>query len=255
MALVPTMGALHAGHLSLVRLAQEKTPHVAVSIFVNPTQFAPHEDFAAYPRTLERDAEKLAEVDASLIFAPSAAQMYPDGFSTTVSVGAPALGLETDFRPHFFAGVATVVAKLLIAAAPDFAVFGEKDYQQLLVVRRLVKDLGLPTEIIAAPTTRESDGLAMSSRNAYLTGEERRIAGRLNVVLKQAIARLAQGAPRGTVEDDAARALKDAGFTSIDYVAIRDADTLEPGDDAQKPRRILAAARIGKTRLIDNIGL
>ena len=168
-ALVPTMGALHEGHLSLVRLARQQARHAVVSIFVNPTQFAPHEDFASYPRTLDKDAAKLQSVDASLIFAPSAAEMYPDGFATGITVGGPAHGLESDFRPHFFAGVATIVAKLLIAALPDCAMFGEKDYQQLLVVKQLARDLGLPTQIIACPTVREPDGLAMSSRNAYLS--------------------------------------------------------------------------------------
>jgi pantoate--beta-alanine ligase len=254
-ALVPTMGALHDGHLSLIRLAQTKTPHVVTSIFVNPTQFAPHEDFAAYPRTLENDAQKLEGVKASLIFAPSAAEMYGTDFATTVSVAGPALGLESDFRPHFFAGVATIVAKLLIAAAPDFAVFGEKDYQQLLVVRRLVADLNLGTEIIAAPTAREADGLALSSRNAYLAPAERQIAGRLNGILKQAIAQLHNGEARAEVEREAVHALKAAGFTTIDYVAVRDAHSLEPAEDAAKPRRILAAARIGGTRLIDNMAV
>src|SRR6201996_8673966 len=158
-ALVPTMGALHDGHLARVAAAKQHTPHVAVSIFVNPTQFAPHEDFNSYPRTLESDREKLGRAEASLIFAPFAREMYPEGFATTVSLKGPAMGLETDFRPHFFDGVATIVAKLLIAALPDWAIFGEKDYQQLLVVRRLVRDLGLATQIIAAPTSREADGL------------------------------------------------------------------------------------------------
>src|SRR6185312_3941509 len=163
-AMVPTMGALHDGHLSLVTAA--KKPTVVVSIFVNPTQFAPHEDFDAYPRDLGRDIAKLETVGTPLIFAPTAREMYPHGFATTVTVGGPSAGLETDFRPHFFAGVATVVAKLLLAALPDAAVFGEKDYQQLLVVKRLAKDLGLPTEILGAPIARAADGLALSSRNA-----------------------------------------------------------------------------------------
>ena len=186
-AMVPTMGALHEGHLSLVRAAG--APTVVVSIFVNPTQFAPHEDFDAYPRTLESDLKKLAATGSPIVFAPSAREIYPDGFATMVTVGGPSAGLETDFRPHFFAGVATVVAKLLLAALPGRAIFGEKDYQQLLVIRRLAQDLGLPTEIVGAPIAREADGLALSSRNAYLDPRERSIAGNLNTVLRDVIAR------------------------------------------------------------------
>ena len=186
--LVPTMGALHDGHVSLVQDAKKHCDHVVVSIFVNPTQFAPHEDFDAYPRTLDADLKKLAD-SAAIVFAPTAREIYPDGFATTITVGGPSAGLETDFRPHFFAGVATVVAKLLLAALPDVAMFGEKDYQQLLVVRRLVRDLALPVTIIGVPTLREADGLAMSSRNAYLSAEERRIAANLNVILKETIAK------------------------------------------------------------------
>lgn len=226
--LVPTMGALHAGHLSLVEAARKHAGRVVVSIFVNPTQFAPHEDFDRYPRDLEADAAKLGS-GTDLIFAPGVREMYSDGFATTISVGGPSEELETDFRPHFFAGVATVVAKLLIAAQPDVAVFGEKDWQQLQVIRRLVADLALPVEIVGAPIMREADGLAMSSRNAYLKPDERKVAGRMNVILREA---RDPGAAR--------QALLDAGFDSVDYVAVRDG-------------RILAAARIGSTRLIDNM--
>ena len=254
-ALVPTMGALHEGHLSLVRLARQQARHAVVSIFVNPTQFAPHEDFASYPRTLEADRKKLNSVDASLIFAPSAAEMYPQGFATTISLAGPAMGLESDFRPHFFAGVATIVAKLLIAVMPDVAIFGEKDFQQLLVVRRLARDLGLPTRIIAGPIARESDGLAMSSRNAYLDPEQRLVAGRLNLVLAEAIRKLNTGAPVAEVESEAAAALLKAGFDSVDYVAVRDAETLAPVTGSSGPARILAAAKIGRTRLIDNMAV
>jgi pantoate--beta-alanine ligase len=181
--------------------------------------------------------------------------MYPDGFATSITVAGPALGLESDFRPHFFGGVATVVARLLIAAEPDLAVFGEKDYQQLLVVKRLVRDLALPVEIIAAPTLREADGLAMSSRNAYLGAEERKIAGQLNLVLKQAIAAARAGGDLRAVEGTAIEALWKAGFSHVDYVAIRDAATLDHITGLERPARILAAAKIGKTRLIDNMAV
>jgi len=224
-----------------------------VSIFVNPTQFAPHEDFHAYPRTLDADLGKLAG-RADFVFAPEASEIYPQGHATAISVGGPALGLESDFRPHFFSGVATVVAKLLIAASPGIAVFGEKDYQQLLVVRRMVRDLGLPVDIVAAPTLRESDGLALSSRNAYLSAGERKIAGRLNAILEEAIVHARKGDLRGA-EAWAAKALKEAGFDSVDYVAIRDAETLAPVTSLERPARILAAARLAKTRLIDNMAV
>ena len=253
-ALVPTMGALHDGHLSLVKAARARAARVVVSIFVNPAQFAPHEDFASYPRTLEADREKLGDA-ADLIFAPDVAEMYPDGFATTVSVKGPAMGLETDFRPHFFDGVATVVAKLLIAVQPDVALFGEKDYQQLLVVRRMAHDLGLPTEIVGAPIIREADGLALSSRNAYLSAQERIVAGRLNLLLKETIARLRGGQSVAEAETSATAALRAAGFDSIDYVALRDAETLAPVTSLENPARLLAAAKIGRTRLIDNMAV
>ena len=252
-AMVPTMGALHDGHLSLVTAA--KKPTVVVSIFVNPTQFAPHEDFDAYPRDLGGDLAKLETVGAPLVFAPTAREMYPHGFATTVTVGGPSAGLETDFRPHFFAGVATVVAKLLLAALPDVAVFGEKDYQQLLVVKRLAKDLGLPTEILGAPIARAADGLALSSRNAYLSAAERAVAGNLNKVLKDVAARAREGGDLRDCEAMGAAELKAVGFDSVDYVAIRDAETLAVPQDLTRPVRILAAAKIGRTRLIDNIAV
>ncbi|MEJ1969557.1 MAG: pantoate--beta-alanine ligase [Rhizomicrobium sp.] len=253
--LVPTMGALHEGHLSLVRETQKNADKVVASIFVNPAQFAPHEDFDRYPRTLESDARKLDGVGLDLIFAPTVAEMYPAGFATRIEVGGPSAGLETDFRPHFFAGVATVVAKLLVAAMPDIAIFGEKDYQQLLVIRRLTADLGLPIAIAGAPLVREADGLAMSSRNAYLGAEERIVAGRLNLVLKDAITRLKRGDPVATVEAFGKSDLLEAGFDTVDYVAIRDAATLERIERLDRPARILAAAKIGATRLIDNMAV
>jgi pantoate--beta-alanine ligase len=252
--MVPTMGALHDGHLSLVKEARKDAETVLVSIFVNPTQFAPTEDFGAYPRNLDQDLAKLSG-QADIVFTPSAKEMYPDGFATSITVGGPALGLESDFRPHFFGGVATVVARLLIAAEPDLAVFGEKDYQQLLVVRQLVRDLALPVEIMAAPTLREADGLAMSSRNAYLASDERRIAGRLNVILKEAAAAARSKTDLRAVEGAAVEALWKAGFSHVDYVAIRDAATLDHITTLERPARILAAAKIGKTRLIDNMAL
>jgi pantoate--beta-alanine ligase len=251
--MVPTLGALHEGHLSLVRESRKHADLVVVSIFVNPTQFAPNEDFGAYPRTLEADLDKLAG-QADLVFTPTAREIYPDGYATTIKVGGPSAGLETDFRPHFFAGVATVVAKLLIAAMPQVAVFGEKDYQQLQVIRQMVHDLALPVEIIGAPTLREADGLALSSRNAYLSAEERKVAGQLNVILKQATLRARQG-DIDAAQAWAVQALREGGFDSVDYVAIRDAETLAPVTTLARAARILAAAKIGKTRLIDNMTL
>jgi len=252
--LIPTMGALHDGHLALVAEAKKHSDRVVVSIFVNPTQFAPTEDFDAYPRALDKDVERLGG-QADIVFAPSAREIYPAGYATTISVLGPSAGLETDFRPHFFSGVATVVAKLLIAASPDIALFGEKDYQQLLVVKRLVRDLALPVTIIGTPTLREGDGLAMSSRNAYLSGEERKIASALNVVLKEAIAQTRTSGDLRAAEARAIEALWAAGFSHVDYVAIRDAETLDHITKLDRPARILAAVKIGKTRLIDNMAL
>lgn len=252
--LVPTMGALHEGHLSLVDLARTKADRVVVSIFVNPTQFAPHEDFGSYPRTEAADAEKLSG-RADLLFAPATTEMYPAGFSTTVSVAGVSEPLEGQFRPTHFAGVATVVAKLLLQASPDFACFGEKDWQQLQVIRRMVADLDIPVEILGGAILREKDGLAMSSRNAYLSPEERKAAGRLNVILRETAAKVAKGAiiPEATRESaDAIRAL---GFDHVDYLDVRDAATLEifPSGRVTGPARILVAAKIGRTRLIDNM--
>jgi pantoate--beta-alanine ligase len=250
--LVPTMGALHAGHLSLVEAIRRHANRAIASIFVNPTQFAPHEDFDRYPRALAEDAAKLSGT-VELIFAPSVREMYPEGFATRVEVGGPSAGLETDFRPHFFGGVATVVSKLLIDAMPDVAIFGEKDYQQLLVIRRMTTDLGLPVAILGAPIVREADGLALSSRNAYLTPEERRVAGQLNVVLREVIAHLKHGDTVRAAEEFGKSALLEVGFHSVDYVAVRDAETLAPVSDIARPARVLAAAKIGATRLIDNM--
>ena len=256
-ALVPTMGALHEGHLTLVELAKLRADAVCVSLFVNPTQFAPGEDLARYPRDEAGDAAKLAARGAALLWAPEAAEMYTEGFATRVVVEGPALGLETDFRPHFFAGVATVVTKLLLQVQPDVAVFGEKDYQQLQVVRRLVRDLDIPVEIVAGPTVREADGLAMSSRNAYLSPQDRGRAPALHRALAAAGAAALAGLAPAAAEAEAAAALAAAGFASVDYVAIRHAETLatvSAGDIAAgAPLRVLGAARLGTTRLIDNL--
>ncbi len=253
--LVPTMGGLHEGHLSLVRLAKAQADVVVASLFVNPTQFAPGEDFDSYPRREAADAALLAGAGCDLLYAPSADVMYPEGFATTVQVAGPALGLESDARPHFFAGVATVVAKLLCQARPHVAAFGEKDYQQLLVVRRLVRDLDLGVAILAGPTAREPDGLAMSSRNAYLDAPARTVAGRLSDVLFALAAELAAGAPWRAAEARGRDALSRAGFEAVDYVAVRDAATLAAfaGETIDAEARVLAAARVGGVRLIDNV--
>jgi len=252
---VPTMGALHEGHLALVAEARRLSDAVAASVFVNPTQFAAHEDLGTYPRQEARDAELLAGAGCSILFAPDAAEMYPDGFATSVQVGGPSAGLETDFRPDFFGGVAVVVAKLLNQVQADVAVFGEKDYQQLMVVRRMARDLDIPTAIVGAPTVRDAHGLALSSRNAYLSADELAVARRLNGILRQAAEQAKAGDP-AAAEAGAAEALLKAGFATVDYVAIRHAESLAPfsgGVDA--PARILAAAWLGKTRLIDNMAV
>jgi pantoate--beta-alanine ligase len=251
-AMVPTMGALHEGHLSLIRIAREKAERCLVSIFVNPTQFAPSEDLDKYPRQLARDLDLLATVKADLAFTPTVGAMYPTGFATRISVGGPSAGLESDFRPTFFEGVATVVAKLFLQAAPDYAVFGEKDYQQLCVVRQLCRDLDLPVEITGAPTIRDAHGLAMSSRNAYLDEGELAVARQLNVILRQAAAALAAGVHRDGATGRAGRALIAAGFQKIDYVEARESLTLAPWR-RDSTGRLLAAAWLGKTRLIDNV--
>lgn len=252
---VPTMGALHDGHLSLVREAGAQADRVVASVFVNPTQFAAHEDLGTYPRQEDRDAQLLASAGCDLLFAPDPDAMYPEGFATRIEVGGPSQGLETDFRPHFFGGVAVVVAKLLNQVQADIAVFGEKDYQQLMVVRRLTADLDIPTRIIGAPTGRDGWGLALSSRNAYLSEPELEIARRLNGVLAEAGARARDTSP-SEAEAWAREALVQAGFDRVDYVAIRRADDLTPfADPIDAPARILAAAWLGKTRLIDNLPL
>jgi pantoate--beta-alanine ligase len=255
-ALVPTMGALHAGHFSLVKLAQARADRVMVSIFVNPAQFAPHEDLNTYPRTFAADRDALAHMDVDLIWAPEVATMYPDGFATRiVPEGAATVGLEDKFRPHFFGGVATVVGKLLIQCTPDFALFGEKDYQQLKVVTQLARDLGLRTKIVGGTTVREVDGLALSSRNAYLTPAERAVAPALHRVLKECATAIAAGKPIAAVLKHGRDAITKTGF-AVDYLEARDAETLVPvGTSRSGKIRLLVAAKLGATRLIDNVGV
>lgn len=253
--LVPTMGGLHEGHLSLIRMAAERADKVIATLFVNPAQFAPNEDFAAYPRDENADSERFAGAGAALLFAPEIGEIYPDGHATRVEVQGLSHVLEGEFRPHFFTGVATVVSKLLIQAMADIAIFGEKDFQQLQVIRRMARDLDIPTEILGGTTMREDDGLAMSSRNAYLSDVQRAIAP----VLYQAISDVAAAARDGGDTEvacrDAAARLIDAGFREVDYVSIRDAATLEPVSDRSRPARVLAAAWLGKARLIDNVAV
>ena len=257
-ALVPTMGALHAGHFSLLRIAQARADRVIVSIFVNPTQFAPNEDLGTYPRTWSADLAALAQRNADLVWAPSVETMYQEGFATHIVPEGPAkAGLEDAFRPHFFAGVATVVAKLLIQCEPDFALFGEKDYQQLKVVTRLARDLGLKTRIVGAPIVREADGLALSSRNRFLTPDERATAPALYSVIKGCAERIAAGGPLAAVLEKGRSAITRSGF-ALDYLEARNAETLAPVAAAAamgEPIRLLVAARIGRTRLIDNVGV
>ena len=255
-ALVPTMGALHDGHLSLIRRAQSRADRVIVSIFVNPTQFAPNEDFRSYPRTFAADLAALRALHVDLVWAPPVETMYPQGFATRIVPEGPALaGLEDAFRPHFFAGMATVVAKLLTQCEPDVAIFGDKDYQQLKVITRLARDLDLRTRILGAPIVRETDGLARSSRNVYLSPSERQTAPTLYRVLKECAAAIAAGKPMAAVLDGGRAAITRAGF-ALDYLEARHAETLAPvGSLKDGPVRLLVAARIGKTRLIDNVGV
>ncbi len=253
--LVPTMGALHEGHLALVRAAKARCPRVVVSIFVNPTQFAPHEDFARYPRDEAGDLAKLAAVGCDLVWMPDVTVMYPPGFATSIVPKGPAEGLESDHRPSFFIGVATVCTKLFNQVAPDLAVFGEKDYQQLCVIRQVVGDLDLPLEIVGHPTVREADGVAMSSRNAYMDPEQRAIAPAIYRVLEETAAAVARGTSIEEATSRGREELTAAGF-KVDYLAVRDAETLAPADRGSgRPLRVLAAAWLGQTRLIDNVAV
>ena len=251
--LVPTMGALHEGHLSLVEHSRKFAETVIVSIFVNPTQFAANEDLSTYPRDAEGDLAKLQAIGVDGVFMPDAAEIYPEGFSTRIEMAGPALGLEADFRPTHFSGVATVVTKLLCQVLPDIAVFGEKDYQQLQVIRRVVADLNIPVEIIGAPTRRGEGGLALSSRNVYLSQAERQIAPELNRALRLAGQALCRGHTPDEAEKIGLAHLESHGFQP-DYLAVRDAQTLQKVQHGHgQALRILAAARLGRTRLIDNI--
>ena len=251
-AMVPTMGALHDGHVSLMRIALERADRCVVSIFVNPTQFAPTEDLDKYPRQLAADLERLAHAGVQLAFTPTAAEMYPHGFAAKIAIGGPSAGLETDFRPTFFDGVATVVAKLFLQALPDCAIFGAKDYQQLCVVKKLCRDLDIPVEVIGAPTVRDAQGLAMSSRNAYLSPAELAVGRQLNTILRHAASALQLGADPGETLETARLHILEAGFGRVDYVEARESDTLAPWR-RDRAGRILAAAWLGTTRLIDNI--
>jgi pantoate--beta-alanine ligase len=255
-ALVPTMGALHDGHVSLVRLAKRRAAKVIVSIFVNPTQFAPSEDFGSYPRTWKSDVGQLAAEAVDLIWNPDVKTMYPDGFATRILTEGPATAaLEDRFRPHFFGGVTTVVGKLFTQVRPDFAIFGEKDFQQLRVVTRMAADLDLGVKVIGSKTVRERDGLAMSSRNVYLSPEQRQIAPTLYRAMKESAKRLRAGDDLKAAIEDGAETITNAGFV-LDYFEARHADTLAPVASLKDgPVRILVAAKLGKTRLIDNLGV
>jgi pantoate--beta-alanine ligase len=255
LALVPTMGALHAGHMALIGEAKKRTAKVAASIFVNPTQFGANEDFGRYPRREEEDARMLKEAGCDLLWAPSVRDIYPHGFATKVTVSGVSQLWEGEARPGHFDGVATVVAKLLLSLRPDLALFGEKDFQQLAVIRRMAADLNLAVAIVGVPTVREEDGLALSSRNAYLLPEERKQAVALPRALRSARAAILSGTPVHEVLDEARASLRDGGFSRIDYFALVDAYTLKPLEEPKGDMRLIAAAVIGSTRLIDNIAV
>jgi pantoate--beta-alanine ligase len=252
-AVVPTMGALHEGHLSLVRAALEKSDRVIVTLFVNPKQFNNAGDLAAYPRTEEADAAKLAPLSAHLLYAPGGQEMYPAGFATTVTVSGVSDGLCGSFRPGHFDGVATVVAKLFLQTGADLAFFGEKDFQQLHVVRRMARDLDIPIGIVPCPTVREPDGLALSSRNVRLSPAERQVAPRLASVLFDAAERIARGAPVDEILETARSAIVENGYSRVEYLELRAEEDLAPMHQFDRPARLLVAAWLGETRLIDNV--
>jgi pantoate--beta-alanine ligase len=252
-AVVPTMGALHEGHLSLVRAALEKADRVIVTLFVNPKQFNSAADLDAYPRTEEQDAAKLGSVGAHLLYAPNSEEMYPEGFATTVSVSGVSEGLCGAFRPGHFDGVATVVAKLFLQTGADVALFGEKDYQQLHVIKRMARDLDIPIEVIGCPTVREPDGLAMSSRNVRLSRAERAVASQLPQILFATAERLSSGEPIAPALEEAKDAILAAGFREVEYLELRAAADLSPLGRLDRPARLLVAAWLGETRLIDNV--
>ena len=253
LALVPTMGALHAGHLVLVEEGQRRADSVTASIFVNPTQFGEGEDFGRYPRQEEEDTRLLEESGCDLLWMPGVEDVYPPAFSTKVSVSGVSERWEGEARPGHFDGVATVVARLLLSVRPDLALFGEKDFQQLAVIRRMVEDLRIPVEIVGVPTVRESDGLALSSRNAYLSADERQRAVALPRALGAAKEKIRAGLDVPTALEEAQSELRDAGFSRIDYIALVDCTTLEPATELTADARLIAAAVIGTTRLIDNL--
>ena len=256
-ALTPTMGALHEGHLSLVRLARSLADRSVVSLFVNPTQFGPNEDFEAYPRNELQDAELLASAGCDLLYAPAAEEIYPAGFSTSIEVSGVSKPMEGAKRPTHFAGVATIVSKLLIQCQPDFATFGEKDYQQLQLIRRLVRDLDIPSTVVGGPIIRDADGLALSSRNAYLTNAERSVAPSLYRTLRSAAEALGRGETVSAVESRSIHELRTAGFDAVDYFDVRDPEDLRPCGPGiiTGPARIITAAQIGRTRLLDNVAV
>lgn len=250
---VPTMGALHDGHLELVRVGLQQTDICIPYIFINPKQFAPTEDLASYPKTLDSDLQKLSSANASAVYLPRMDDVYPDGFVTTIKLGGVALPLEGEHRPHFFEGVATVVAKMLLQCMPDIALFGEKDYQQLLVIQKMVEDLNIPVRVLGVPTVRDSFGLALSSRNAYLNDSELTIARQINKILSRMVDAVKQSQKYDEIEKSAHDELLGIGFDKIDYITIRDATTLLPANETTKNLRVLVAAWLGMARLIDNV--
>jgi pantoate--beta-alanine ligase len=254
-ALVPTMGALHSGHMALIKAAKQQAKHVVVSIFVNPRQFGPNEDLGSYPRPADADSALLAGAKVDLLWMPSVEEMYPAGYATNVSVAGLGKGLCGAKRPGHFDGVATIVAKLFNQVSPDFALFGEKDWQQLAIIRRMAEDLDLGVDVIGVPTEREEDGLALSSRNAYLTKQQRKSAAKLPAALKVAIAAIEASEPIAPVIDSVKAQLVLAGFDPPDYVTLAGADDLKPMKKLDRPARLFVAARLGKARLIDNMAV